>query len=164
MAVKGVLMFLMGDQEFAFALSFTEAVISLKKKEIRKAGIGLMSSYLKHTISVILFSDLMNMKDFNEIYETDSFHKSFDQFDDESKFDVIVVSYANKYVGVIVDKLLQQKEIIEKTVPSPLDNNRLISGTTIMGNGNICLIADVAAIVDILFMSKFKIQEHLNAS
>lgn len=159
MAVKGVLLYQMRDQEFAFALSYTEAVISLSKKEIHRAGIGLMSSYLKQTISVVFFSDLFDLKDFSEIYENDTLHKTFDQLPDDAKLDVIVVSYGGKYIGVVVDKLLQQKEIIEKTIPKPLDNNKLLSGTTILGNGNVCLVVDVAAIASILYRSKLKIHE-----
>lgn len=164
MAVKGVLLFQMGEQEFAFALAYTEAVISLRKKDMHKAGIGLMSKYLKQTISVVFFTDLFNMKDFSEVYEPGTFHKTFDTYDNDKKFDVIVVSYGNKYVGIVVDKLLQQKEIIEKTIPKPLDNNKLLSGTTILGNGNVCLVVDVAATVDILYKSKLKVHETKNAS
>lgn len=159
MAVKGVLLFQMGEQEYAFALAYTEAVISLCKKDIHKAGIGLMSSYLKQTISVVFFSDLLNMKDFSEVYEPGTLHQTFDECDPDKKFDVIVISYADKYIGIVVDKLLQQKEIIEKTIPKPLDNNRLMSGTTILGNGHVCLVADVAAIADILYRSKLKVHE-----
>ncbi|WP_422359604.1 chemotaxis protein CheA [Reichenbachiella sp.] len=159
MAVKGVLLFQMRDQEFAFALSYTEAVISLYKRNIHRAGIGLMSSYLKHTISVIFFSDLFDMRDFSEIYEGDSLTRTYDQLEDDEKLDVIVVSYGDKYIGVVVDKLLQQKEIIEKTIPKPLDNNKLLSGTTILGNGNVCLVVDVAAVAAILYKSKLQIHE-----
>lgn len=159
MAVKGVLLFQMRDQEFAFALSYTEAVISLRKEDIHRAGIGLMSSYLKQTISVVFFSDLFDMKDFSEVYENDTLHRTFDQLPEDAKLDVIVVSYGGKFIGVVVDKLLQQKEIIEKTIPKPLDNNKLLSGTTILGNGNVCLVVDVAAIASILYRSKLKIHE-----
>ncbi|MEO9965059.1 MAG: chemotaxis protein CheA [Reichenbachiella sp.] len=164
MAVKGVLLFQMGEQEFAFALAYTEAVISLHKKDIHKAGIGLMSSYLKQTISIVFFSDLFNMKDFSDVYEPGTFHKTFDACGDDEKFDVIVVSHGNKYIGIVVDKLLQQKEIIEKTIPKPLDTNKLMSGTTILGNGNVCLVVDVVAIADILYKSKLKVQESKSAS
>lgn len=164
MAVKGVLLFQMGEQEFAFALAYTEAVISLHKKDIYKAGIGLMSSYLKQTISIVFFSDLFQMKDLSEVYEPGTFHRTFDACEDHEKFDVIVVSYANKFIGIVVDKLLQQKEIIEKTIPKPLDNNKLMSGTTILGNGNVCLVVDVVAIAEILYKSKLKVIETKSAS
>lgn len=164
MAVKGVLMFLMDHQEFAVALSYTEAVISLQKREIHKAGAGLISSYLKQTISIVFFKDLFYMKDFADVYDSETLQRSFDQYDEDTKFEVIVITYAGKYYGIVVDKLLQQKEIIEKPIPKPLDDCKLLSGTTILGNGNVCLIVDATSVTDILYTSKFKIQKHLNAS
>ncbi|GAB4247640.1 MAG: chemotaxis protein CheA [Ekhidna sp.] len=164
MAVKGVLMFMMGEQEFAIALPYTEAVVSLKKSKIRKAGSGLVSSYLDKTISVLFLEDLLGLDDLAQIYEQDVFHNTFDQFEEDDPFNVIIITYAGRYYGIVVDKLLQQKDIIEKPMPKPLDGNRLLSGTTIMGNGNVCLIIDAVAITDLLFTSKLKIQEHLKAS
>ncbi|MGL1888653.1 MAG: chemotaxis protein CheA [Reichenbachiella sp.] len=164
MAVKGVLMFQMSHQEYAFALSYTEAVISLKKGEIHKAGVGLMTSYLKKTISVVFFSDLLRMNDFSEVFVPGAFHDTFDSLTNNTKLDVIIITYGDKFIGVVVDKLLQQKEIIEKPIPKPLDNNVLMSGTTILGNGNVCMVADVAAITGILYRSKMKVQDKLSAS
>ena len=163
MAVKGVLMFMVNKQEYAVALPYTEAVISLKKKDIHKAGVGLMSSYLKETISIIFLSDLLAVKDFSEIYSTDLFHGTFDS-QKEDQFEVIIISYSGRSYGIIVDKLLQQKDVIEKPLPKPLDDNKLLGGTTIMGNGNVCLIIDVVSITDILFSTRYKIQEQLKAS
>lgn len=164
MAVKGVLMFMMKDQEFAIPLAYTESVISLKKSEIRKAGLGLMSTYLKKTISIVFFSDLLRMHDLSEIYETGKLHDAFDQCEHESKLELIVINYADRYFGIVVDKLLQQKEIIEKPMPKPLDNTVLLSGTTILGTGNICMIIDVPAITEILYASRFNVYESKKAS
>ena len=77
---------------------------------------------------------------------------------------MVVITHGGKYYGVVVDKLLQQKDIIEKPLPKPLDNSRLLSGTTIMGNGNVCLVIDPVSITDILFTSRYKFQEHKKAS
>lgn len=164
MVVKGVLLFMMGDQEFAVALPYTEAVISLKKSQIRKAGMGLISTYLNRTISILFLRDLLDINDLSQVYEQEVFHSSYDEAGDEDQFDVIVITYGGRYYGMVVDKLLQQKDIIEKPLPRPLDDNRLLSGTTIMGNGNVCLIIDAVAVTDLLFTSKLKIQEHLKAS
>jgi two-component system chemotaxis sensor kinase CheA len=65
-----------------------------------------------------------------------------------------VTSYQNKYVGFVVDKLLQQKEIVEKTLAPPIDHIDLISGATILGNGNVCLVLDIATIINQLFKEK----------
>ena len=68
--------------------------------------------------------------------------------------DILVVSLGEKYVGFVVDKFLQQKEIVEKAMTKPLDNIKLISGVTILGNGNVCLVMDVNAVVETLFKNQ----------
>lgn len=154
MAVKGALLFELSKQEFAIPLSYTEAVISLKKKNIHKVNNGLVSSYLGHTISIIFLKDLYDMNKMKGIAKENAFHTSYDSLDPDQKLDVVIVSYSNKMVGLIVDKLLQQKEIVEKTLSNPVDHIDLFSGATILGNGNICLVLDVATILGNLFREK----------
>ena len=59
----------------------------------------------------------------------------------------------NRQVGFVVDKLLQQKEIVEKPLQKPLENLTFISGATLLGDGNVCLVLDVYAIVNFLMRS-----------
>jgi two-component system chemotaxis sensor kinase CheA len=153
MAVKGALLFMLGQQEFAFALSYTEAVISLYKKDIHKINNGLMAKYLDNTISIIFLEDLLKMSNLNEIANEGVFHNTYHRVFEDTKLDVIVVSHSGRFVGIVVDKLLQQKEIVENTLSRPLDNVKLLTGTTILGNGNVCLVVDVAVIAELLFKS-----------
>ncbi len=158
MSVKGALLFEMDNQEFAVPLSYTEAVISLRKKDIHKINRGLMASYLDKTISVVFINDLFKLDKIHQISENGHLHESFNKIKNpEHKMDVLVVSYNNKYVGFVVDKLLQQKEIVEKTLANPLDNVALFSGATILGNGNVCMVLDIASILKNLF------KENINA-
>jgi two-component system chemotaxis sensor kinase CheA len=64
-------------------------------------------------------------------------------------------------VGFVVDKLLQQKEIVEKQLGKPLDQVKMISGATILGNGNVCLVLDVPSILNLLFKSTVKMSQNL---
>jgi len=50
---------------------------------------------------------------------------------------------------------LQQKEIVEKTLAKPLDSIPVFSGATILGNGNVCLVLDIAAILNSFFKEKY---------
>ncbi|MCF6361391.1 MAG: chemotaxis protein CheA [Cyclobacteriaceae bacterium] len=158
MAVKGALLFEMANQEFAIPLSYTEAVISLKKKDIHKINRGLMAKYLNKTISIVFINDLFKLDRIHQISENGHLHESFNKIKDkEHKMDVLIVSYNDKYIGFVVDKLLQQKEIVEKTLSSPLDNVELFSGATILGNGNVCMVLDISSILRKLF------KENINA-
>ena len=164
LVVKGVLMFTMQSQEYALPLAYTASVISLTKKDIRKAGLGLMATFLNKPISIVFLSDLLRMDDFSEIYDHGNLHRSFDEKSNSEKFEVVVVSNSGREFGVVVDKLLQQKEVIEKPLPYPLEGNVLLSGTTILGTGNICMILDAVAITEMLYSTKFKVYESQKAS
>lgn len=154
MAVKGALLFEHDQQEYAVALSFTEAVVSLYKKDIHKIGNSLMSSYLDKTISIVFLNDLYKVRDLSDSALDGILQQSYEQLDEHKKLDVLITSYQGRYVGFVVDKLLQQKEIVEKTLAPPIDHVGLISGATILGNGNVCLVLDIANILNQLFKEK----------
>jgi two-component system chemotaxis sensor kinase CheA len=145
MALKGALLFQMKDQEFAMPLAYSEAVVSLYKKDIHKITNGLMSKYLNKSMFILYLEDLFDKGDDKDA-EID-FHNGYDKSDPEEKLDVLIISYEGAYVGFVVDKLLQQKEIVEKTLSKPLDENHLFSGATILGNGQVCLVMNVPGIV-----------------
>lgn len=154
MAVKGALLFELNKQEFAIALNYTEAVISLHKSKIHKINTGLITTYLGKTISIVFLQDLFQLKNLKEVVKPGAFHTTFDLLQDDPKLDVVIVSYNNKMLGLVVDKLMQQKEIVEKTLPAPVDNVALFSGATILGNGNMCLVLDIVSILTHLFREK----------
>ncbi|MEO9967361.1 MAG: chemotaxis protein CheA [Reichenbachiella sp.] len=151
MALKGALLFALDEQEYAVALSFTEAVISLTKNEIHRITDGLMAQYLDQTIPLIFLKDIIGLENLMDCQKEGVLHQSFEQTEEDKKLDVIVLSYAGKLLGVVVDRLLQQKEIIEKSMVKPLEKTKLLSGTTILGNGRVCLVIDVSTITDLMF-------------
>jgi two-component system chemotaxis sensor kinase CheA len=151
MAVKGALLFTLNDQEYAVPLSYTEAVISLYKKDIHRITNGLMCTYLEHTLSIIFLEDLFDLENLQEIEESGALQKSYRELDEGKKLDVLVVSYQDRHIGIVVDKLLQQQEIVEKTLVPPLESLKLFSGATILGNGNVCLVLDIAQILRSVF-------------
>jgi two-component system chemotaxis sensor kinase CheA len=150
MAVKGALLFEMNHQEYAIALAYTEAVISLYKKDIHKVSNGLISTYLDKTVSLVFLHDIFELEDL-ENRPDGCLHRSYGNLAPNQKLDVIIVSYNGRQIGIVVDKLLQQKEIVEKTLMKPLDNVGLFSGATLLGNGNVCLVLDIVSIVGVLF-------------
>ncbi|OHX67716.1 chemotaxis protein CheA [Flammeovirga pacifica] len=156
MAVKSALLFVVNDVEYAIPLSFTEAVISVKKSAIHKVGNGLVTSHLEETISVMFLKDIFECANNDELLEPHLLHKSFDKINtDDSKINIVVVSVDNRMIGFVVDRLLQQKEIIEKPLGKPVENARFISGATILGNGNVCLVLDANDISEFLFKPTF---------
>jgi len=154
MAVKAALLFQLGQQEFAIALAYTDAVISMPKKEIHKINTGLIATYLNKTISIVFLQDLFDLESMKELEIKGSLYKQFDKIEGNPNLDIVIVSYNNRLVGLVVDKLMQQKEIVEKKLPAPIDNVALFSGVTILGTGRMCLVLDVVSILSHLFREK----------
>ncbi len=153
MSVKGSLLFEQKGQEFAIPLTSTIAVVSLKPTDIFEVGDGLMTNYLGQTIMLVFLQDLFESD--LSIIDSKPLQRSFNQLPKETKkINAVILNYNNRMIGLVVDKLLQQKEIVEKPLHKPVDQNPLFSGATILGNGNVCMVLNVAAIGDKLQSEK----------
>lgn len=62
---------------------------------------------------------------------------------------VVVVGLAEKRLGFVVNKLVGQEEIVIKSLGDYLSGNEGIAGATIMGDGRVRLIIDVAGVMEI---------------
>ncbi|WP_041581213.1 chemotaxis protein CheA [Bacillus sp. 1NLA3E] len=60
----------------------------------------------------------------------------------EESFFVVIVRKGDKTVGLVVDSVIGQQEIVLKSLGSFLPNLYAISGATILGNGEVALIID----------------------
>jgi len=61
---------------------------------------------------------------------------------------VVVVGLAEKTFGIKVDSLLGQKEVVIKSLGAYLGNIEGIAGSTIMGDGKVVVILDLAEIIN----------------
>jgi two-component system chemotaxis sensor kinase CheA len=150
MAVKSCLLFEMQKDVYAIPLSFTEAVISLYKTNIHKAGGGLIANHLGKNIAVVFLKDIFD-QDLEKHIGTNLLQNTFDQIHPEAKLEIVVVTFNNRTVGFVVDKLLQQKEIVEKPLMKPVDRVKFIGGVTILGSGNVCLVLNIPFILQFIF-------------
>ncbi|NOZ76314.1 MAG: chemotaxis protein CheA [Euryarchaeota archaeon] len=60
---------------------------------------------------------------------------------------VVVVEWSGKQIGLVVDGLLGQDEIVIKTLGDFLTGLRGFAGATIMGDGRVVLILDIATLI-----------------
>ena len=60
---------------------------------------------------------------------------------------VVIVSSAEKQLGLVVDALVNQEEVVIKPLGNYLGKVKSIAGATIMGDGSVALILDVVSIV-----------------
>lgn len=64
----------------------------------------------------------------------------------EEEINVVVVRKGDKRVGLIVDTLIGQQEIVIKPLGDLIGSIPVIAGATILGNGRVSLIIDVASL------------------
>lgn len=60
---------------------------------------------------------------------------------------IVVVGIGIKRVGLVVDELIGQEEIVIKSLGDYLGNVRGIAGSTILGDGSVIMILDVAELI-----------------
>ena len=63
---------------------------------------------------------------------------------------VVVVALAEKRIGIVVDTLYGQEEVVIKSLGDYQFGYKGISGATITGDGKVVLIMDIASMIDIL--------------
>mgnify|MGYP000868099993 FL=1 len=61
---------------------------------------------------------------------------------------VVVIGLAHQRLGIVVDSLLGQEEIVIKSLGQYLGNIPAIAGSTILGDGRVIMILDIQELVD----------------
>lgn len=59
------------------------------------------------------------------------------------QYTVVIVQKGDQQAGLVVDNLIGQQEIVIKSLGKYINGNKLISGATILGDGDVALILDV---------------------
>ncbi|MCR6591156.1 chemotaxis protein CheA [Campylobacter insulaenigrae] len=76
---------------------------------------------------------------------------------------VVVIGVAESKLGIMVDTLVGQEEIVIKSMGEYLQNIQGIAGATIRGDGRVTLIIDVAAMMDIAKEIKIDIKAQIES-
>jgi two-component system chemotaxis sensor kinase CheA len=63
--------------------------------------------------------------------------------EDPESLTVVIVKRGDSQAGLVVDNLMGQQEIVIKSLGKYINGNKLISGATILGDGEVALILDV---------------------
>jgi two-component system chemotaxis sensor kinase CheA len=67
---------------------------------------------------------------------------------ERDRFYVVVAALGDRRIGVIVDELRSQEEVVIKSIWEYLDSIKGISGATITGEGKVVLILDISELVE----------------
>jgi two-component system, chemotaxis family, sensor kinase CheA len=153
LALKGALLFEVQAYQYAIPLTYIESVIYVEKADIHKVANSRMINYKDQSIMIWFLQDLLSSSHKSEMIMKANKGESFSKIDSNKQLSVIITNHSGRRLALIVDKLIRQKEIIEKKLSKPMNNSKLLSGTTILGTGNVCPVIDVASCMDLLYNS-----------
>lgn len=99
-----------------------------------------------HTKEVInLRGTVIPLVRLNEVLDIEPIEREDDEIDDA--LIVVIVKKGDKQAGLVIDKLLGQQEIVIKPLGKYIRVPKMISGATILGNGEVALIIDSNTLV-----------------
>jgi two-component system chemotaxis sensor kinase CheA len=66
---------------------------------------------------------------------------------DKTQLNIVIAEFGAKQFGIVVDRLQRQQDIVVKQLTKELKGIRGFAGATILGDGNVALVLDVATLV-----------------
>ncbi len=119
-----------GTETMAISLGYIDRVIAYKEDMIKKTNNREVIIYRENVIPLIRVNEKIGLES-----------------SDSSKNFIVIVNVGEKTVGLLVDSLLGQQEIVIKPLGKTLQGLKEYIGATILGDGLVTLILDVAAFV-----------------
>lgn len=119
-----------GEETFAISLGFIDRVIDYKEDRIKKTNGKEVIVYRDSVIPLIRLRKRLDIGG-------ECTGKNF----------IIIVKVGNKEVGLLVDSLFGQQEVVIKPLGKTFEGLKEYIGATILGNGLVTLILDIAALI-----------------
>ncbi len=132
MAIINVLSIKVGGDIIAIPLSSIKETISLKYENIRYVSGKEVFNLRGDIVPIVRLGNVLNSPDYN---------------DSRENFFVVIVGLGADEIGLIVDELVQQQQVVIKNLGTLFKKVKFISGATIMGDGSVCLILDIEQIL-----------------
>ena len=130
LAIVLSLLIKVGDETYAISLENVEETILVRKENIKT---------VHGAPATILRGEVLSLSDLGEVLGADGIER------DREEYPVVVVKIGKNKIGFIVSELIGQQEIVIKSLGSFLSKIDGITGGTILGDGNVALILDVAS-------------------
>lgn len=128
LAIIQALLVVVGNEKYAIPLNNIKEITNIDRTNIRNVEGRDIILYREQTLPLVDLGDVIGAPKENVEYSEES--------------TVVVVKKGDKDLGIIVDELIGQQEIVIKSLGKYLSGINFIAGATILGNGSVALIID----------------------
>ena len=133
LAIIQALLVEVGGEQFAIPIANVRETIRITQDDIFSVEGRAQVIRLREAVVPVLY--------LGEVLEIDS-HITDD------RLYVAIVGYDQKQVGLIVDRMVNEQEIVVKAMEGEIKKISMIAGASIMGDGSVSLILDVVALIN----------------
>lgn len=132
LAIIQALMVEVGPEKYAIPLSSINGIEDMPKEEIR---------FVQSKEVIHLRGSVIPILRLHEILSVDK------PEGDPDSLVIVVIKKGEQRVGLIVDSLIGQQETVIKSLGHHITNDKLFSGATILGDGEVALILDTNTLI-----------------
>jgi len=123
------------DEKFAIPLTSVEESLRIYSRDIRTVERKEVFTLRDFTLPLLRLSDAFHLEDGRE-------------HGPDTKWFVVVTRAGDKTVGLLVDALVRQQEVVIKSIGQRLKTIPGIAGATEVGENEIVLVVDVGSLID----------------
>lgn len=131
LAIIQALLVLVGNEKYAIQLSSIKQIINISPEEIKTVQ--------KQEV-ILLRNTVIPIVRLDKVLDVPKEEKS------KRKLTVVIVKKGDRLSGLLVDGIIGQQEIVQKSLGKFLSGIKIITSATILGDGNVALILDVNAL------------------
>ncbi len=132
LAIIQALMVIVGGEKYAISLGSIQTIEDISPSEIKLVGNSEVISLRGSVIPLIRLSKELDIESLKS---------------PEDNLIVVIVKKGEKLAGLVVDELMGQQEIVIKSLGRYISKCKIISGATILGDGEVALILDANALI-----------------
>jgi len=129
LAIIQALLVMVGEEKYALQLSSIHKITNIPADDIKLVQKQEVVMYRNTVIPVVRLDKVLEVPKEN---------------DEAQKYlTLVIVKKGERLTGLVVDKILGQQEIVQKSLGKFLSGIKTITSATILGDGNVALILDV---------------------
>lgn len=128
LAIIQALMVMVGGEKYAIPLSAIKETVIVASKDIKKVQKNEVTLLRGNVIPILRLGEMLDVESNGS---------------PEEDLTVVIVKKGERDIGLVVDSLIGQQEIVIKSLGNFLKNIKFIAGATILGDGKVALILDV---------------------